>query len=279
MTPLAYNVAKTFCANFAASGNPADSVSDFVWATNAHKYSEGSPTFDELRDTLLREAERNFYLSFACYASALKCLGSGTVFWSGVSLYYSSFLAAKSLMCLFGCWIESPASWLEVTNTSLGQITLERRRSRYIHTNKKAGSHQVFWDAFYRFSPALTSYVTAEQGIVISPIQNDNYWLIDTRNRINYEPNKSFEYIRDYASAFNPAQIPQSFPGDYGTLIRVSKAFLSLVKDTGTSFNLLTDVFPPAFADRVTGIDNGVRLDTAAELIAYMQSETDLIKF
>src|SRR5436853_6669677 len=63
---------------------------------------EGTPTFNEYRDCALREVERNLLLSMSNYRRALDLMIPGASSWSFVTLYYSSFYAARAVLGMFG---------------------------------------------------------------------------------------------------------------------------------------------------------------------------------
>lgn len=271
MRSLSFQAARSFSRSFSSTGAHTIGLRDLIRRSNTAHVIEGTAEFGVWRDNLLRDSERNHYLSAACFASGMRTMRSGAAFWSGVSYYYSAFLAAKALMGMFGCWIDSPKLWVEVTSTRQGSIRLDRRLTKYPNSTA-TGSHQVFWDAFYQFSSSLTSYATPEQGIAILPVQNDPYWLIDTRNRINYRSNEAFDLLNEFQASFDSTRLPSSIPGDLSTLFRTSKAFLSFVGDIRANLSLATDVFGHR-EDLRSAFARGVMPPLSQEVLDFVDHE------
>ena len=98
--------AKHFAASWRSSPSGRESsLRDYVRSTSIRNFREGTPDIEFLREALLNEAERNLYLAMANFGRVGPLLCTAGAHWAQVTLYYSAFFGARSLLCLFGGWI------------------------------------------------------------------------------------------------------------------------------------------------------------------------------
>ncbi len=108
-----------------AAATVATDVKDYLDRVGGKKFFlEDSPEFAELRDCMIREAERYVFLSATTYAASLRALRASAVSWSVVGLYYSTFFAAKALLEMHGGWVDGPSRWLEASKSQPGSLEL-----------------------------------------------------------------------------------------------------------------------------------------------------------
>ena len=122
MIPLSLQGAKHFCEQFSGSASPSLGMRDFYIKSLAKKksFKEGEQVFDEYRDSLLREADRCFFLGVSCFRRALDLFSGASVFWAHVSLYYSGWFAAHSVLGMFGCWVQGDGKVIQPESCGIG---------------------------------------------------------------------------------------------------------------------------------------------------------------
>lgn len=100
--------AKYYCSHFQQNaGKPAGSLSEYVGEVfkSVGSLREGTREYDGFRDCALREAERCLFLAISNYRRALDLMLPAASSWAQVTLYYSSYFAARALLGIFGGWI------------------------------------------------------------------------------------------------------------------------------------------------------------------------------
>lgn len=201
--------------------------------------SEGTPLYQSYRDTLLREADRSLFLAISCFRRAHDIMIPSSSFWAHVTLYYSSFLAARSVLSMLGCWFENSSLVLEVQHDNPGsQVFAIRRKYK-----APRGSHKGFWTAYYNSMARQVSWINPVLAVAASPIQGNLTWQIEARNRINYKPQDAMELVEEFERYFDPTRFPASLRGDTATQYQVTKATVLLAADLAKRLSLKTDVF------------------------------------
>jgi len=246
MKSLTKTGAEHFVKSFAGTALTAgQGVEDYLIASKSKgvTFVEGVPKFAELRDCMLREADRSLLLSVNCFARALEGLRAASAYWSLVGLYYASFFAAKSVLGMYGCWMSKPRMWVEVVDANPGKQRLIYRTTPYAGTG---GSHQVAWSAFYSAMTPLRSWLTTPHAkLAAYPVNSNDSWLIQTRNEVNYDPAKAFKMKEDFELNYDAAKIPTCFAGKLRTMFDITRAFVLFARDTAKDMGLKTDVYSP----------------------------------
>lgn len=244
MKPLTQTGAAHFVASFGGLGPTSSlSVEDYLLSSSGGSlYVEGTPKFGELRDCLLRDADRSLLLSLNCFTRALETLRASSVYWTVVGLYYSSFFSAKAILGMHGCWMRGAKNWIEVIDANPGKQRLIHKTTSY----GLGGSHKVTWRAFYRaMAPLRTWLKTPHAQLAATPVNANETWLIDARNEVNYDAVKAFKLKQDFESSFDPANMPNCFGGKFRTMFDISVAFVLFARDMAKDFHLSTDVYAP----------------------------------
>ena len=186
--------------NFQAIANVSqDSLEDFnsKIPNNVRFIDEGTIRFDEYRASALRDAERCLFLAGSHYRRALDLMIPSSSHWAQVTLYYGSWFAAQAILGMFGCRIFYEHV-VEVEQSSPGTQKLVRQKignaqNQFQFTQR--GSHRRFWEAFYATARRFRSLADQNYVHLLSPITNNTMWLIDQRNRINYNMLASMELL------------------------------------------------------------------------------------
>jgi hypothetical protein len=250
MKPLTQIGAQHFVSNFGADVSVNGySVNDFLATLpkGGSVFSEGTQGFDQLKDCLLREAERSLLLSGNCYARALDGLRGCSAYWSVVGLYYAAFFSLKAILGMHGCWMGRPNRWVEVDNANPGNQKIVYKTTIYPNSGGVKGSHKVTWVAFYEAMNHLTAWLTSPHALLaIQPVNHNKTWMIDTRNEVNYDPLVAFQMMSDFQSTFNPTTLPTCFGGKLQTMVQIAQAFIIFSKETALNHGLRTDICVPA---------------------------------
>jgi len=243
MIPLSIQGAKYFCGQFSGSTATATAIRDcFITVLSKRKsFKEGEQAFVEYKDSLLREADRCFFLAVTCFRRALDLFSSASVFWAHVSLYYSSWFAAHSALGMFGCWVHGDGKVVQVKNDSPGLQEFSVTKNYPI---QHSGSHQFFWDAYYNAMNAFVLWTDPALQLAVKPISSSPTWLIDKRNQINYQTILAFKLMDDYQASFDPANFPSSLHGDVATQFQLARAMLLFCAERAREFGLKTDIYP-----------------------------------
>lgn len=282
MKPLTQIGAQHFVSNFSADASVNGfSVDDFLATLpkSGAVFSEGTPRFNQLKDCLLREAERSLLLSGNCYARSLDGLRECSAYWSVVGLYYSAFFALKAVLGMHGCWMSRPDRWIEVDNANPGSQKIVYKTVKYPNSGGKTGSHKVTWVAFYEAMNHLAAWLTSPQAkLAINPVNNNKTWMIETRNDVNYDPLAAFQMMSDFRSAFNPAALPACFGGKLQTMIQITQAFVAFSKEMALNLGLQTDVCAPS-ATRLNWCQQYMTAPQHPALIAFATSEYPQLEY
>jgi hypothetical protein len=222
--------AKHFCSGYrGTSGVAAGSFKDLTGSYKPGQvFAEGSPAFDELRDCSLREAERMLFLAMSLYRRSFSLMTVGTASWAQVTMYYSAFYSAKSLLGMFGGWVIGGKTIIDVSKSTPGAQELVIGRS--VSTYK--GSHQVFWDHFYANIVVLSPWIDPKWRFAIVPMGGDPAWLIQNRNDVNYDAYKAVDLMLGFQGSFKKSRVATTLPGALNTQFRIMEGLLRLAGRT-----------------------------------------------
>lgn len=233
--------AKHFCQNFGTSGSSTGSLKDYLARLNKTitQLREGSQEFNEYRNCSLCDSERSLFLAASHYRRALDLMTIGSAAWAHVTLYYGSFLAAHSIITMFGGWIDPPL-WVEVSAANPGQQELHIHR-KPPSGKKGGGTHKGFWDLYYIACKPLTVSVDRTLLFAVDPVSSNPYWQIEARNEINYDTYRAFELSYGFKSGFDEMRFPSCLPGKLNTQYQVTEAMILQAFSFAKTFGLATD--------------------------------------
>lgn len=253
MLLLTPSSAKYFCGSFTGNASTSKlSIKEFLakQAKTKRVYQEGTPSYSQLQDCILREADRSLFLSNALYATALQGNRESNSWWGHVTLYYSAFFAARGLLAMHGGWINDKNYWLQVTNPTPGSITFEVNRTTHpqLTSQSAKSTHKAFWKAFYWAVRSLHTHAPNNLAFALNPVQSKDSWLIDTRNDLNYQPSKAFNSIEEFLTNFNPASVASSLPKHLIVIHNTTSALIELAIQWRHNYSLSADVLSNRFA-------------------------------
>ena len=238
--------ASHYCGSFEPRlGVAEQSLDEFrrVQLHNCRSIGEGTELFSRYRSCALRDVERSLFLSASHYRRALDLMIPSSSHWAHVTLYYGAWFAARALLGLFGCAVfkdhvidvmrSSPKSQeLRIQRIGKGQSHY------YIQQN---GSHQRFWEIFYRTVPSIKPFVDVEFRPTLAPVSSNNVWLIEQRNSVNYDTVESVSSASSLGMNFSGHNFPGCLQGALSTQYRVCEGILAASCSFATDFNLATD--------------------------------------
>lgn len=233
--------AQYYCSNFQNNiGDSENSIGEFFRnrISNTTRIIEGASLFNEFRDCSLREVERNLFLAVSNYRRSLDLMMESASPWALITIYYSNFFSAKSLLGMFGCVIIN-RKVIDVSNGNPGQQELRVRSINSLSTF--SGPHRKFWDLFYQAVTPLRPIIRGNKNICLNPISNDPVWLIERRNEINYDSRSSINLSVDFAQNFSKENFPNSLPGIMQTQFGYLESILDLAFFLANSFQLSSD--------------------------------------
>ena len=236
--------AQHFCRGYTGlPGNATLGLQDFFQnALSGHaRIREGTHVFTEYRDCLLREAERNLFLSAASYRRGLDLMSAGSASWLQVTYYYSSFYSARCLLGICGAWVRSPAR-TEVVGGNPGNQEIEVVRN-FGKKTTYTGTHERFWDSFYDAVGPLVPWVPREYRAGLAPVNANVTWMIKARNRLNYDSLAALDLVSQFRTSFNSRSFPHSLPGELNTQFGIAQRLLLLACWLARQCRLATDTF------------------------------------
>ena len=241
-------------------GDAEQSPEDYRGAHLAARRSiaEGTRLFDEYRACALRDAERSLFLSASHYRRGLDLMIPSSSHWAQVTFYYGAWFAARALLGMFGCGVLG-SYVIDVNRTAPGgqELAIQKKgkgQSGYHVT--QPGTHRQFWEIFYRAAPSIRQFVDDDLSPALTPVSNNDIWLIEERNKVNYKTTESIRSGSAMGTSFSVDAFPQSLPGALNTQYRVCEGILAASCAFATQFGLATDALdalgPPAsFQQRV----------------------------
>lgn len=256
--------ARNFCQGFSASANTRDvDVGKYLDRfQRGRTFRERTRDFESLRDCLLRDAERQTFLAASNFANAHRGLQASSASWTLVGLYYTSYYAARAILAMHGGWVDANRRWLGLTDLTTDALEFTYYRSPHTAIPRKHGTHKAFWNVFYHAVSALEPYADVAHSYALSPVQSSATWLIDNRNKINYQPAMSMKLVSDFFSRYDPASIPAFFPGDLKVQLNVATSLLAITAQFRVSHGLRSDLNICGQPDLNAAIDQLIRLDT-----------------
>lgn len=276
MIPLSREGAKYFCQKFAGRPGWATDVRDLYDSVLDKKrsFKEGDGVYEQYRDSLLREADRSFFLAVSCFRRALDLLTASSVFWAHVSLYYCSWFAANAALGMFGCWVVGPRGKfriiIDVQQHAPGTQEFLVQKN---YSTPVGGSHQFFWHAYYRAMKSVIFGTDKARLLAVTPIANSPTWTIDRRNVINYQSSQAFKMMEDFASKFDASKFPVGLQGDFVTQFELAKTLLLFSAERAVEFGLRTDVYRK-FNSRAQAIKELIYDAVPAKLSKYSEEKS-----
>lgn len=238
--------ASHFCQNFTQeSGDSEYKISDFYTNHLAHVSSvtEHSSRFNEYRACLMRETERNLFLSMAQYRRCLDLLLSSSSHWAFVTLYYASWYAAQAILAMYGGRVFKKHV-VDVGVGTPGHQRLDRRKignGQHEEPTLTSGSHRNFWKIYYNSVSSLVPTIPAHLTMAVSPVSSNEFWQIEMRNEYNYETFSAIDLNSDFQAAFSAAGFPVSLPGALNTQYRVAESMIEYAFGVASQLNIATD--------------------------------------
>jgi hypothetical protein len=208
---------------------------------------EGTPLFASYRDCSLRDVDRSLFFAASMYRRSLGLMMASASPWAHVTLYYAAFYASKAILGMFGVSIFYDTV-IDVQSGAIGAQILRVRLTRpkggqWLTTYK--GSHKAYWDLFYQAVASLQPLLDPRKATALTPIGNDRTWLINSRNRVNYDSYNGLRVVEAFQRAFDPNSFPQCLAGDLGTLYTVSERLLEVAFEFAGNLALATDALQP----------------------------------
>ena len=163
--------------------------------------------------------------------------------WAQVTFYYGTFFAARALLGLFGCAILD-GSVIYVDRSQPGQQRLQIQRigtgqGQYYVSQR--GSHRRFWEIFYKTVPKIRSFVDPTYSPLLAPVAGRDVWMIEERNKINYDTMEITYFHGLFSSAFSEVGFPNTIPGALNTQYKVCEGILGASCFFALKFGLNTD--------------------------------------
>lgn len=273
MIPLSRLGAGYFCKSFSGQTTPTISMR-YLYDTVLNRkksFKEGDREYGQYRDTLLREADRSLFLGISCFRRGLDLFTASSVFWAHVSFYYSSWYAANCALGMFGCWVLGRRNKFRIVIEASQHIPGGQGfRVEKNYSSRYSGSHQIFWDAYYRAMKPIVLWTEASLQLAITPISSNPTWPIDRRNIINYQSIEAFKLINNYTANFNANRFPDSLQGDIVTQFKIAKTMLLFNAKRAKELGLKTDTYPQ-FASRAEAIKQLVYRAAPAKLSGFSE--------
>lgn len=240
--------AEHFCKSYSNRvGDSSGSLSKFFDNNirNFKTIKENSKPFEDYRSCLLRDVERNLFLSISNYRRNLDLMLPSASAWSYTTIYYGTWFAAHSLLGMFGCAIFKDYV-IDVKKMSPGKQELQIKRigtrTGEEHTTFQSQStHRIFWDLFYNSIKPIKPYLDPSLRFAISPISSKPTWQIDNRNSINYDSHEAILLSLDFQNNFNKSNFPSSLPGILNTQYSIFEALLQITFSYAKQFSINTD--------------------------------------
>ena len=238
--------ASHYCESFEPRPGIAEqSLEDFMrlQLSKRRLIAEGTELFNEYRACALRDAERSLFLAASHYRRGLDLMIPSSSHWAHVTLYYGAWFAARALLGIFGCVVLGKHV-IHVNRSSPSDQELRIQRigagqDRY-NVNHN-GLHQRFWEIFYRAVPSIRPFVDDKFKPTLSPISSSDVWLIEQRNRVNYNTIESIGSISSFSLKFSEGDFPGCLQGVLNTQYKVCEGILAASCSFATKLGLATD--------------------------------------
>lgn len=216
---------------------PDTSFRDWVNARPVGPIIEGTLAFEELRAQAHREVERLLLLGANHYRRAHDLLNAISSPWAFVTLYYGSFFVASALLGSLGAWKLRDNRVLEVSHAAptSQRFQVSNAASSY------RGSHQKFWEFYFRNVVSLVAGASAQERFALAPVSADVTWLISRRNDFNYDTYAAIDLAELHQSSFTSTNFPSSLPGALTTQFRFLESLLILTNRVVRSVGINSD--------------------------------------
>lgn len=249
MNLFSISEAHYYCSHFAATtGDSEGSIDAFRQGRLGNgplTLREGTTDFQEFQDCSLRDVERSLFLSAGQYRRSLDLMIRSASPWAHVTLYYGSYYAARALLGMFGSVIFKGKFVIDVGKGAAGSQELRFRRignSSPAHERSRyGGSHERFWDLFYKAISSLRPFTAVNLAAALSPVSGNPVWQTEKRNEVNYDPVAGLNLAILFGATFTTNAFRSSLPGVLGTQFHIVEALLTLAYDFAGRFGLQTD--------------------------------------
>ena len=247
MRPFTIQGAAYYCSSFRPGvGGAQRSVDEFskIHLKGVKAITEGSTLFQDFCACALRETERHMFLAASHFRRALDLMIPGAVHWAYVTLYYGTWFAAHGLLGMLGCNVLNKKV-IHVSRSTPGNQefriqTLGKGQGQYNVTQN--GSHRIFWELFYKTVPSIKFWLTdPTASAALAPVSNNNNWLIDQRNLLNYNSELGIRLSGVFERTFTEYNFPQCLPGVLNTQFSICEGLLSAGFSLASRFGLETD--------------------------------------
>ena len=256
MRPFTIQGATHYCSSFQAkSGDAEHSLGEFSQArlNGIRSIMEGSALFEDFRACALRETERHLFLAASHYRRALDLMIPSSIHWAYVTLYYGTWFAAHGILGMLGCSVLNKRV-IHVNRSDPGNQRFKIQKigsgqGQYYVTEKS--SHRTFWELFYKTVPSVRFLLTdPTASVALLPVANNNNWLIDQRNRLNYNVERGLNLSSIFEKTFKASDFPSCLPGVLNTQFGICEGLVSAGFSLASRFGLATDALdlldPPA---------------------------------
>ena len=240
--------AKHYCSSFQPRGGDAEqSLDEFSLAhfKGPRAIREGSTLFENFRACALRETERYIFLSASHFRRALDLMVPSAIHWAHVTLYYGAWYAAHGLLGMLGCSVLNTRNnkVIYVSKSTPGNQELYVEtigKGKYYVTHR--GSHQRFWEIFYKTVPTVRVLLNDPAiSAALTPVANNTNWLINQRNRFNYDSKNGIDLSSAFKSTFAEDDFPNCLPGELNTQFRICEGLIRASFSFASQFGLTTD--------------------------------------
>lgn len=240
------NEATYYCSSFIpCRGDSEGSIDSFLknHIVGRRTITEGTQIFNEYRACSLRNTERSLFLALSHYRRCLDhMLPSGSA-WAHVTIYYGSWYAAHALLGMLGCTINNKYAVDVLRSAPRSQEFSIRKIGNRTgeEPTTYSGSHQRFWDLFYRAVIVLRPIIPPHLIAAVSPIASNPTWQIEKRNELNYDTFTALKLSNDFLQSFSTNNFPNSLPGVLGTQYAIFETLLELSCLYAKKLHLETD--------------------------------------
>jgi hypothetical protein len=224
--------ARAFVSGF--HGGPMPTRSLWVWADGLksskqknQRVVDPSGGFKELRAMMVADAQLNLGFAIANYRRGVELISKIGMQWAFVTLYYSAFFGAQSILQVFGAAVRrriqitpsvDPSGQLELTVQPIGA-----------GASGNTGSHQRTWEVYYLLVPTISQWIpTMPQGALHPPTAGatptaDVTWCCEQRNVINYDPIQAGSLCSMYPGTGSVPDQRLTLTGDLREIHRIAR--------------------------------------------------------
>lgn len=242
------NEAFHYCKEFSSeSGISEDSILDFTFnhMSSQTLLREGTQYFKEYRACSLRNVERYLFLAASHYRRFLDLLYPSSSHWAYVTAYYGTFYSAYAILGMFGGGYYGKFC-IGVKSSTIGKQELIKKKVGIQRGNEYTtynGSHDRFWDIFYKSTATLKPVIPPHLVPALNPVNGIINWQTTNRNRVNYDTFEAFTLGEEFLRTYSKSQFPSCLSGVLGTQYGIFETMLELAFYFADQFNLKTDVY------------------------------------